>query len=73
MTQCERLLEYLNTHDSITQMEALNELGIMRLASRVSDLNRQGYDIQKKMIVVKNRWGEYCCIASYRLGDRDGA
>ena len=68
MTQCERLLEYLNTHDSITQMEALNELGIMRLASRVSDLNRQGYDIQKKMIVVKNRWGESCCIASYSFG-----
>lgn len=73
MTQCERLLEYLNKHDSITQMEALNELGIMRLASRVSDLNRQGYDIQKKMIVVKNRYGESCCVASYSLGERDGA
>ena len=73
MTQCERLLEYLNKHDSITQIEALNELGIMRLASRVSELNRQGYNIQSKMIVVKNRWGESCCIASYRLGDRDGA
>lgn len=72
-TQCERLLEYLNKHDSITQIEALNELGIMRLASRVSDLNRQGYDIQRKMKVVKNRWGEYCCVAEYSLGERDGA
>ena len=68
MTQCERLLEYLNTHDSITQMEAMNELGIMRLASRVSDLKRQGYPIESKMIVVKNRWDETCCVASYRLG-----
>ena len=42
--------------------------GYSRLASRVSDLNRQGYNIQSKMIVVKNRWGESCCIASYSLG-----
>lgn len=73
MTQCERLLEYMQNHESITQIEALNKLGIMRLASRVSDLNRQGYDIQKKMIVVKNRYGESCCVASYSLGERDGA
>lgn len=68
MTQCERLLDYLNTHDSITQMEALNELGIFRLASRISDLKRQGYIIDRKMIVVQNRYGESCCVAEYRLG-----
>ena len=67
-TQCERLLEYLELHVSITQIEALNELGILRLASRVSDLKRQGYNIQSKMVVVKNRWGETCCVARYRLG-----
>ena len=68
MTQCERLLEYMQTHESITQIEALNKLGIFRLASRISDLKRQGHIINKKTIVVKNRYGESCCVAEYSLG-----
>ena len=73
MTQCERLLEYMQTHESITQIEALNKLGIFRLASRISDLKRQGHVINKKTIVVKNRYGESSCVAEYSLGERDGA
>ena len=69
MTQCERLIEYLQLHGSITQIEALNKLGIMRLASRISDLRKQGYKITSEMVVVKNRWDESCCIANYKLGD----
>lgn len=34
-TQCYRLIDYFATHENgITQVEALNELGILRLASR---------------------------------------
>lgn len=36
----------------ITSLEALNELRIMRLASRVDELRQGGYDIRTEMIRV---------------------
>ena len=64
-TQNERIIEYLKTHNSITQFEALSELGIMRLASRISDLRRLGYPITSKMVTVKNRFDEECRVKRY--------
>ena len=40
MTQSERILRHLTDYGSITQGEALQEYGIMRLASRVNDLRK---------------------------------
>lgn len=65
MTQTERLLSYFEEHQTITAVEALTELGIMRLASRVNDLKRQGHRFSKKMISVRNRWNEKCNVAEY--------
>lgn len=65
MTQTERLLAYFEEHQTITAVEALTELGIMRLASRVNDLKRQGHRISRKMISVRNRWNEKCNVAEY--------
>lgn len=68
MTQKERVIEYLNTHSTLTQMDALHDLGIARLASRVSELNlKDGFNIQSKMVEVKNRWGETATVAEYSL------
>jgi hypothetical protein len=66
-TQNDRLLEYLKTHDSITQLEALNELGIFRLASRVNDLKKRGFDISGRMIFVRNRFDEEIRVKEYFL------
>ena len=68
-TQCERLIEYMERHpiDGVTQIDALHELGILRLASRISELRSDGYVIEKEMISVKNRFGEKCSVARYRL------
>lgn len=67
-TQCQRLILYMQAHeDGITQMEALNSLGIFRLASRISELRKEGYEIEKEMVTVKNRFGEKCSVARYRL------
>lgn len=66
MKQKERLLAYLEEHKSITQLEALSELGILRLASRISDLKRGGYKISSSRVTVKNRYGEKCNVAEYR-------
>ena len=65
MTQAEKVLDYIREFGSITQLDALRDLGVMRLASRVSDLNREGYMITGKMEAVKNRYGETCYIKRY--------
>lgn len=66
-TQCSRLIRYMQDCGSITQMEAIQELGIMRLASRISELRKNGYDIEKRMVKGKNRYGESVSWASYSL------
>ena len=68
-TQNERILNYIEEFGSITQLDALRDLGVMRLASRVSDLRSKGYNIISKTEVVKNRYGESCHIKRYSLGE----
>lgn len=71
-TQNERILAYIAEFGSITQLEALQDLGIMRLASRISDLKRQGYSIASDIETVKNRFGEKCHIKRYRMAGDEG-
>lgn len=69
MTQNERIIRHLNEYGSITPLEALSEYGIMRLASRISDLRtRSGYDIRREMVEGRNRYGEPTRYARYTLG-----
>lgn len=65
--QCERILGYLRQFGSITQLEAMRDLGVMRLASRISELQKNGYDFEKQHIKVKNRYGDTTSIVRYRL------
>lgn len=69
-TQNQRILDYIEETGGITQLEALNELGVMRLASRISDLRKRGYKITSEMQAVKNRYGETCYIKRYRMEDK---
>ena len=72
-TQNERVLDYIDQFGSITQLEALRDIGCMRLASRISDLKRLGYPIISEVEVVKNRYGEKSHIKRYRMeGKTDG-
>lgn len=66
--QVERIVDYMNQFGSITQFEAMRDLGVMRLASRMSELRKMGFPIEDTMIPVKNRFGETCYIKQYRLG-----
>ena len=69
MTQTNMVLDYLNDFGSITQLEALRDLGIMRLGARVFELRGRGYDIETDMVDVKNRYGKTTRIARYRMGE----
>ena len=64
-TQAERVLDYMFEFGSITQLEALRDLGVMRLASRISDLKKLGYPIGSDVVAVKNRYEENCYIKRY--------
>ena len=68
-TQNDRILEFICENGSITQLEALQELGVMRLASRISDMKRQGHNIISDTVPVKNRYGEICHIKRYKFGE----
>lgn len=71
-TQNEMILDYMDKYGSITQLEAIRDLGVMRLASRVSDLRKMGFPIVGDTVKVKNRWGKPCPIKRYKLGDMNG-
>jgi len=65
--QCGRLYRWLAQGRTITQMDALRQLSIMRLASRVSDLVKMGVDIESKRVTVTNRYNEQCSVSEYKL------
>lgn len=67
-TQNQRILDYIAEYGSITQLEALRDLGVMRLASRISDMRRNGVDIVSSVDTVENRFGEKCRIKRYSIG-----
>jgi hypothetical protein len=52
---------------SISTIEAFNDLGVARLASRIHDLKAQGYNIVSTVGTAKNRYGETVHFAVYRL------
>ena len=66
-TQCDKVLEYMRRYGSITQLEALRDIGCMRLASRISDLRYQGYAIGRRIKTGKNRDGDDVYFAEYYL------
>lgn len=67
--QAQRVLGYIENCGSITQLEAWKEIGVMRLASRISELRKRGYKITSKMEKVKNRYGETCNVKRYRFAE----
>ena len=63
-TQSDALLRYLQRHGRISDMEALTELGIRRVAARVFDLRKQGWCIRTERMKVITRRGE-AFVADY--------
>jgi hypothetical protein len=73
ITQCERIIDYINQFGSISTLEAFNDLGVARLASRIHDLKRQGYEFKSEIRSRKNRYGERTYFKVYSLADNGGA
>ena len=63
-SQNKQILEFLKGGRSIDPIMALNHLGCFRLASRISDIKKMGYFIEKEMVFNSETGKKY---ASYRL------
>ena len=57
-TQAQKVLAYIKENGFITPLEAIRDLGVMRLASRITDLKNMGYAIESENISVKTRDGK---------------
>ena len=71
-SQCQMLLEYLNTYSGINPLEALRDLGIYRLSGRIKDLRNLGYDIVTTMEESTSRFGKKVRFARYSIAAPKG-
>ena len=59
-SQCETLLNYLQTGRSISSLVALDKFGVFRLAARVHQLKQRGHRIETRFIKVgEKRFAAY--------------
>jgi 3'-phosphoadenosine 5'-phosphosulfate sulfotransferase len=67
MTQKEQILDYLQRFKTITPMDAFADLGITKLATRVSEMRRDGVEFNIESVKSKNRFGKTVRFAKYSL------
>ena len=65
MTQREAIIEYITEFGSITPMQAFADLGITKLATRISEMRKDGMDFKIEMVSTKNRYGKSVSFAKY--------
>lgn len=65
--QCKDVLQWLDDHGTITPIEAMVELGIMRLAARVHEIrSMMGIPVDGKMVRDRNRYGTTVHYMKYK-------
>lgn len=65
--QLTRILLFVHERGSINPKQAINDLGIMRLAARINDLEKAGIKFEHKWVQDFNRFGEKVRYKEYRL------
>lgn len=71
MTQCDRIIEYLKMFGSISPLEAFRDLGITKLATRISEMRKTGMEFEQEYMKSKNRFGEDVYFMRYYLPKED--
>ena len=66
-TQCQLIIEYMYEFGSITPLEAMRDLGVYRLASRISEMKKNGFPIHSEWETVQTRRGTKTRIKRYSL------
>lgn len=66
MNQYQRIINYIEDYGSITSMQAFEDLGITKLATRIGEMERAGMiELQHIRETGKNRFGETCSYIRY--------
>ena len=73
MTQRDRILKYIKDFGSITPMDAFRDLGITKLATRVSEMRKEGIILAKEYEKSLNRYGEAVYYMRYSLPKKEEA
>lgn len=69
MTQREAILQYIEEFGSITPMEAFSDLGITKLATRISEMRKDGMKFKIETVSTKNRYGNSVSYAKYSFSE----
>lgn len=72
MSDCEKILDHLRKHGSITSWEAIQRFRCTRLSGRIFDLRKRGYVISATTEESVNAEGEKTRYSRYRLEDSNG-
>lgn len=68
MTQTEMVLQYMHENGSITQMQAIMDLGCGRLSARINDIkNKLQVPVKTEIVPVKKKNGKTAYVARYSL------
>ena len=65
LTQRQLILKYIHDFGSITPMQAYGDLGITKLATRISEMRRDGMKFNIEIIKGENRYGKPTRFAKY--------
>lgn len=65
--QTDLILSYMKRFGSINPMEAMSDIGCMRLAARIADLKAEGHKITSTIVEGCNRFGETVHFSEYSL------
>lgn len=69
MTQREAILQYINEFGSITPMQAFADLGITKLATRISEMRKDGLRFKIEMVTVNGRYQRTVTFAKYSFAE----
>ena len=58
-SQKNRILTYIQTHGSITPLEALEHIGSFRLSARIMELKADGHQIENENATGDERFARY--------------
>ena len=64
-TQCDKIFDYMLAVGPITPLDALREYGCMRLAARIGELKKKGWNIKSELTSSINRDGDVVRFKEY--------
>jgi hypothetical protein len=68
MSQTEMVLQYMHENGSITQMQAIMDIGCGRLSARIKDIkDKLQVPVKTEMVPVKKKNGKIAYVARYSI------